>query len=215
MQTVVTVVQNADHKLDTPTSPTTPTTASQQPENSTIARHSVRIHNPVLIPSIESDHYGKIVIFDTAINDFYCRAGSVGSASTPFMPSHRISIPKFATKIDLGEAGVQVGEGQVEELVRNLPKRVVWLRLWGWYRELYVVRHSVEVEGSKDDDEESGGNCEAVVEGEDTRGANGTNAGEGVKKSEVKPWDCGAAEMGRKSSESERDEREQRDDVTA
>lgn len=49
-------------------------------------------------------------------------------------------IKKFDAKIDLRDAGVRVGEGQVDELVKELPAKVVLLRVMGLYHTLYIVR---------------------------------------------------------------------------
>lgn len=59
-------------------------------------------------------------------------------------------IGAFAKKVDLGEVGVKVGEGQVDEVVKELPTIVVVMRVLGWYQELHVVR-SVEAEKAKMD----------------------------------------------------------------
>ena len=65
-------------------------------------------------------------------------------------------IPMFTTKVDLNEVGVKVGEGRIDELVKDLPAKVVMMRVLGWYRVLYVVRTVQDfeqgegVEGVKD-----------------------------------------------------------------
>ena len=42
-----------------------------------------------------------------------------------------MTIPIFAKKVDLGEAGVKVGEGQVVNVVKELPASVVLMRVLG------------------------------------------------------------------------------------
>lgn len=51
-----------------------------------------------------------------------------------------VQIRKFDAKVDLRDAGVRVGEGQVNELVKELPAKVVLLRMMGLYHTLYIVR---------------------------------------------------------------------------
>lgn len=49
-------------------------------------------------------------------------------------------IKKFDVKVDLRDVGVRVGEGKVDEFVRELPAKVVLMRLMGLYHTLYIVR---------------------------------------------------------------------------
>ncbi len=55
-------------------------------------------------------------------------------------------IRAFVKKVDLSMAGVRVGEGLVDGLVKVLPRSVVAMRVLGWYRTLYVVRYVEKVE---------------------------------------------------------------------
>jgi hypothetical protein len=99
---------------------------------------------------------GKILIFSIAANAFTYRTLTAGTSlkSVVFTSSRlrvcSMRIPMFATKVDLSKVGVKVGEGQVDGLVKELPAKVVLMRVLGWYRVLYVVRTVQELEQGED-----------------------------------------------------------------
>lgn len=57
-----------------------------------------------------------------------------------------VPIRLFKGKVDLRAVSVKVGEGQVDELTKELPRLVVVMRVLGWYKRLYVVRNVEDVE---------------------------------------------------------------------
>ena len=93
---------------------------------------------PRLIPNDTSTVRGRVVIFSTITNTFTLR--TVGPAMTlrylllvsPQCRIYQMPIKPFEGKVDLGKAGVRIGEGLVDKMVKQLPRKVVTMRIWGW-----------------------------------------------------------------------------------
>jgi hypothetical protein len=109
---------------------------------------------PRLVPNPATSVRGRVVIFNTLTNTFTLRTlGSGMTLRSVILNSsryriHNVPIRAFENKVDLREAGVRVGEGQVDGVIKELPRSVVVMRMLGWYQMLYVVR-SVEEDFEK------------------------------------------------------------------
>ena len=93
---------------------------------------------PRLIPNNTNTVRGRVVIFNTLTNEFTLR--TVGPAMTlrsvaltsPRHRIHQMPIRAFEARVNLGEVGVRVGEGRIEDVVQVLPRMVVAMRVLGW-----------------------------------------------------------------------------------
>jgi hypothetical protein len=107
---------------------------------------------PKLVFNPATQVRGRVVIFNTLTNTFTVHMlGPTLTLRSIVLrsPQHRIHcmpIRAFVKKVDLSMAGVRVGEGLVDGLVKVLPRSVVAMRVLGWYRTLYVVRYVEKVE---------------------------------------------------------------------